>query len=472
MKRSRVAGIAAPPRGRKSDGGFTIIEVVIAAFLLALASIAVFGIVQAATRNTYRAEQSQVVVNRLQHEIEWIKQLPYHEVALSALPAASADPDDPGSRVSGSTFAVDREGTTHQPLVISSAGFDPGPETFTSGDVSYSIYRYVVWQDDPSCPASKCPGVQDLKRAIVVIKPDDTAAGGARAYQELQAQIADPNATPVNNPGPGGSGDADSWMFFLTDTSCDHSSRDSVAADHLTHNTFGMCSAEMQTGATAGAPDLMIPQASPIDPEFPELFDLATDVEPTADADTDNGLQMRAPTSNGCPTNISSTASLNALGADPYQRIHKWLAPEIPDGFHVRLDGRGTLNLWTQTINGAVHPGKLCVYLYTQQIVLGLPINGPITNLDQVGNPPYFTYSQGQWPQSSDPDGPEHGWQEIHVPLHFPQVDLTPDVRLGLAILVERGGTLPGAGLQFMYDQPSFESRLELETDSLVPVFN
>ena len=48
---------------------------------------------------------------------------------------------------------------------------------------------------------------------------------------------------------------------------------------------------------------------------------------------------------------------------------------------------------------------------------------------------------------------------------------LLPGERLGLAISVEKGGTNPGDGLEFMYDHPSFDSRLQIKTSSVLPDF-
>ena len=62
---------------------------------------------------------------------------------------------------------------------------------------------------------------------IVAIRLDETAAGGARPYQELHEDFADPDAQPAENPGPTGDDpDADyPWSFWLTDTTCNNSSR-------------------------------------------------------------------------------------------------------------------------------------------------------------------------------------------------------------------------------------------------------
>lgn len=35
--------------------------------------------------------------------------------------------------------------------------------------------------------------------------------------------------------------------------------------------------------------------------------------------------------------------------------------------------------------------------------------------------------------------------------------------------MVKRGGTEPGQGLEFMYDHVDFESRLQLETETVIP---
>ncbi len=100
------------------QGGFTLIEVVIAIFLLMLGSLTILSLVDASTRNNYRVEQSQVVVNQLEGELERIKQLPFSEVALTSAPAHSADPDDPAWRASGGQFALERNGTDLRPLVV------------------------------------------------------------------------------------------------------------------------------------------------------------------------------------------------------------------------------------------------------------------------------------------------------------------------------------------------------------------
>jgi hypothetical protein len=507
----------------------TIAEVMVAALILVAGSLAVLNLMTASAHNSYRDEQSQVVSNRLQSEMEQITQLPYDQIALTGVPSDSNDTTSPAWRIQGTNYAINQDGSNPRALVYNGSSLVGGgslsggvvsatPTTFASGDVHGTIYRYVVWENDSSCPDVTCPGSQDLKRVIVAIRLDGGPVGGAvRHYQELQTQLSNPATSPVNdpNPGPACTGGADCqpdgtctgtnctgggtsgpctgglgchtdgtctgtctyndkpWMYWLTDTTCDQSSRQPITADHLVHNTDGVCGTGLKNssncgalGCTPGAPDLTTTSAPPLTGETP-LFDYATDVEPSQNADQDKGLQMPPPSTNGCLsslfqplTNIVTGALQNDGDATRMQTIHKWLSPPMGTGFNVALSGIGALNLWTQSINGASYSGKICVWLFERHLnVLGVPVDTPAVNLDG-GNVTYFTYAQNPWPT---------GWTEIHIPLHFSlSLNLGPNSRLGVAIQVEKAGT-SGGGMQFLYDEPSFDSRLQVNTSSALP---
>jgi Tfp pilus assembly protein PilV len=473
-------------RRARAEDGMTIAEVMIAMLVLAAGSLAVLNLISSAAHSSFRNEQSQVVSNRLQQEMESIEQLPYSQIALTGLPADSTDPNSPASRVSGGNYAIAQNGTNFHALVYNGSGLyptgtvsggtvNPTPTPFTSGDVSGTVYRYVVWDNDSTCSDTDCPGSQDLKRVIVAIDLDTGPAGGARHYQELQTQVTDPAVKPPDPGAPpcqsGCTDTAKSWSFWLTDTTCNNSTRQDITADHLVHNTNGICGAGLKnstncttvllsTTCAPGAPDLMVTNAPPLLTENP-LFDYATDIEPAQNPDQDKGLQMPPPSSNGCLSSLFQplTNVSGALVGDPdstrMQTIHKWLSPPMGTGFNVTLNGKGTLNLWTQSINGASYNGKICVWLFERHLnVLGVPVDTPAVNLD-LGNLTYFTYSQNPWPT---------GWTELHIPMNFNlSVNLGPSSQLGLALQVEKQGTT-GGGMQFMYDEPSFDSRLEVKT--------
>jgi hypothetical protein len=470
----------------RRDDGLTVVEVMVAAMIMIVGGLAVLQLVDAAAHNNYRGEQSQVASNRLQEEIELVKRLPYKQIALTGLPTDTSDPTDPRWRTQGTNFAVTKQGGSPQPLVyngsalygggsVSEGVLDPTPIPFASGDVSGNIYRFVVWENDETCAESQCPGQQDLKRVIVALRLNTNPAGGARPYQEIQSQIVDPQAEPVDNSTPlpdiDGDGEPDPlpdpnekpWLTFLTDTPCNHTNRQPITGDHLTHNTRGACSAGLQTGNSPGAPDLMFTETPPLDPESP-IHDYATDVEPSLNPDQDKGLQLLPQSSAGCPSDALGALGLPDLEADRFQQIHRWLLPPIPTGYDVELDGDGTFSLWSQTVNGVPYGGRICIWLFKRQVnVLGQTTDTAFANLDQGGTG-YFTYSRSPWPTT---------WTELTIPLNFPtDTNLLAGDSLGLAIAIDPSGTGDGTqGLQFMYDEPSFDTRLELKTPSALPSF-
>jgi hypothetical protein len=460
----------------RREEGMTIVEVMVAGLILVIGSLGLLGLVDTASRSTYRAEQSQVVSDRLQQEMEQIKGLPYEEIALTGLPTDTSNTKLPNWRVVGTSFATGQDGSQVQPMVfnggtlyaggtISEGAVSAAPETFESGDVRGTIYRTITWEDDPSCPAAQCPGSQDLKRVVVSLLLDTNATGGQRAYQELQAQIADPESEPVDNENPvEGEEDATPWTFWFTDTNCNNAIRQPISTDHLTHNTRGVCGTGVTDGNNPGAPDLLYTRAADFNPEAP-IFDYATDVEPTQNPEADRGLQLVRGTSSGCSSSaLEIMAGPDTPEADRFQKIHKWVSPPVPGGYNVTLNGEGTLSLWSQTVNEAVHSGKICVWLFVRRVnAQSQLVDTPAVNqaAPLIGQT-YFTAEKTQWPTS---------WTEIQVPLDFTlSTTLSPGNRLGVAIAVDQAGT-GGGGLQFMYDEPSFDTRLEVKSESVLPTF-
>ena len=105
----RRLGNSGPGRLRRPlarDDGFTIVEVLVAALIVVISGLAVLAAVDAASRNTFRAQQNQVLNDRLQSEMGKIKQLQYTQIALTSAPAHSTDPASPSYRVSGTQFNI------------------------------------------------------------------------------------------------------------------------------------------------------------------------------------------------------------------------------------------------------------------------------------------------------------------------------------------------------------------------------
>jgi prepilin-type N-terminal cleavage/methylation domain-containing protein len=483
---------------RRQDG-VSMAEVMVAMLILAIGSLAVLNLITASANSSYRNQQTQVVSDRLQQEMERITALPYAKIALTGLPAGSADTSSPASRVQGVNYAVNRNGTGAAPLVYNGSALynggsicdanndcgvvDPTPTPFTTGDVSGTIYRYVVWQNDTTCPDASCPGSQDFKRVIVAVALNTTAPGGVRPYQEIQTQVTDPNSVPPQNTCTGsscatGGTVGTPWTFWLTDTPCDYTDRQPLTGDHLVHSTDGVCGNAAGspptfnkkdasncttnilnvTSCPPGAPDLMVTNPPTLSTETP-LYDYSTDIQSNSPS-TDKGLLMPKPSSNGCLSSLFQplTNVSGALIGDPdtsrMQQIHKWVTPLIGTGFNVTLSGTGELDLWTQSINAASYPGKICFWIFERHLNnLNVPVDTPVTTNSLT----YFTYSAATWPT---------GWTELHIPLSFgANVTLGPTSRLGFALQVERAGT-SGGGLNFLYDEPSFDSRLQVNTST------
>jgi len=460
----------------RREDGLTVVEVVIAGLILVVGSLGVLGIVDAATRNTFRAEQSQVVANVLQREMEQLRRVSYQELALTSLPPASSDPSDPNSRIAGSFFYTGRDGTGLKPLVynggsgngetIEGGTVDPGPTAFEVGNVRGTVYRYVVWD---TCPSSLCQDSRHLKRAVVAVSLDRTAPGGTRRYQEIQGQLVNPEAEPSTFPStePGGSEDVP-WTLSLTDTPCNQSARQeppSEGGDHPTHNTRGDCEDGLQEGSVPGAPDLLWPEAPEEEPDY--SYDLSTDVEPEEGGD--EGLQIEPSAECGSEA-ATELATGVATEPDPhpeaFKQVHRWLSEPIPEhegAQNLLLTGEGTLDLWTQTLGGGVYEGRVCAWLFVRSHSEGVTTDTLAFNL----GPPlslHFSHFAQPWPSS--------GWTEISLPLNFGYAGeggalaLPPGSRFGLALSV--GAETPSA-LQLRYDSPSFDGRIQLKTTGALP---
>jgi hypothetical protein len=460
----------------RGEEGLTIVEVVVAGLILVAGALGVLGIIDSATRNTFRAEQSQVVSNVLQGEVERLREIPYSKLALTALPLDSGDPEDPNSRVASTSFYyTGRDETGLKPIVYNGAAngketieggtVDPGPDPFQVGDVTGDVYRYVVWD---TCPSALCQDKRHLKRVIVAVRLDDTASGGfERRYQEVQGQVVDPEAEPSTFPNqePGGS-DTIPWTLFLTDTPCFESERQphpESEGSHSTHNTRGDCTGGLVEENSPGAPDLLWPEAP--EGEVDYKYDYSIEIEPQPAED--EGLQILPGSKCASMTPFAiGVASAPDVDSDVFRKVHRWLSPPIPESESpddVLLTGEGTLSLWTRTINEAVHAGRVCAWLFVRKygeatVTDALAVNlGPPLSL-------HFSKAESSWPSS--------GWTEVSIPLSFGYageggaLPLEPGSRLGLAISVDESTP---TGLQFLYDEPSFDSRLEVQTVGAEP---
>lgn len=518
-------------RARREDG-FTIVEAMVASLLLIIGVLGTLQLFDTGTRNTYRAEESQVINDRLQAELEAVRQLPFDQVALTSTPAHVPNANDPRSRISGTKYLVDRGGTvaSGSQLVVNGgtsptgegvAGgvVEPGPTPFTAGDVKGEIFRFVTWADDPNCGAC---GQGAMKRVVVAARIDEAAISHERTFQEVQTDVVDYDATPDDNQIPPDDDSNDtSAQFWLTDTTCDSSARVPTTSDHNAHNTRGLCSDGAKTGNTRGAPDLMFTKAPSLeDSPGTELYDYALDSN-YSPVGRDAGLLMERSSAGSCllqpalnlgdlrrildglggalnlgssPSPLAGVLDLTDGLTNKHHRMHTWVTPPIGNPNGAVLTGRGTLELFTRSVGGASHAGEICAWMFVRQQVtvprclvsllgvcvpvgdITLDVDIPLLNVGLLANGECrtgiganltnFQFARNPWPTD---------WEKISMPMCFTAVNgsgvpvetlLPKNSRLGLTLLVKSGG--PANSLEFMYDRVGFESRLEVQTKSLL----
>src|SRR5205823_2332401 len=131
------------------------------------------------------------------------------------------------------------------PAAGQAAAVQPGPQAFTVGlsqtPITGRIYRYVSWRDEV-CPFSLCDGTQNTKRLTVAVVADPTGGSTQRAPVWVSTVVVDPDAAPPGTQAPpgGGPGAGDpvtAQTFYLYDTPCGQSQRQTQTGSHPTRDT-------------------------------------------------------------------------------------------------------------------------------------------------------------------------------------------------------------------------------------------
>ncbi|HEU4462937.1 MAG TPA: type II secretion system protein [Solirubrobacterales bacterium] len=503
---------------RDEEDGLTLIEVLVASIILALAAMATFGVLAATTRNAQRAQATQVALDKAQEEMEKLLTLSYDELALTEAPRDSTKPLNPGYRVNETkaTFALQRDPLGHyvesvfnggdvwgsNEKVIEGGVVDPGPIAFQEGNVSGELYRYIVWRNDPECPQSEvgaedfCPGDQDYKQVIVAAKLDAPSNQAAeRNYVEVQSAVSNPKATAQRSTregevGEGGTGEETeeekeqrekeeeendetggqgtgkaitAQQFFLSDTPCSpegDTAREEISGDHLLHNTLGTCASGLRNGQTKnGAPDALVlgppPDPDPADEFNPLLYDYSSDSYLEPTPDTDKGVQILHDDSAGC--NYVPKSSVH-----PEAKVHRWVTDPMPREF--KMSGTVTLEFYSRTLNEASYPGTVCAFLFVRSeegAGEATKATDELLENSEVPGRLYWTYSSqgtGSWPRTE--------WTKLRLKMNIagtmPRAILK-DQRLGVALSVDAGAT-PADAIPVMYDHPNYPTRLEVDT--------
>jgi Tfp pilus assembly protein PilV len=198
------------------EEGFTIVESLVAALVLALGSLAVALTFVSAIHNVQRSRESQFGISIAQREMEWVRAHDFADIALTTTPAAPTDPGDeldPLDRVlpGQAAFSVNRREAQANTSTFKNAmplvddiptGFDNTKEVrYLEGDdegtqVQATVYRFVM------CEEEVLPTNCDSKRIVIDVVPKVNAIerGRRRNYFELQSTIVNPALTEEVTP--------------------------------------------------------------------------------------------------------------------------------------------------------------------------------------------------------------------------------------------------------------------------------
>lgn len=179
---------------RDDAGGFTIIEVLIAAVVLVLGSLAVFLSFAASIHNVQRSREAQIGISVAQREMERVRVIPFDSVALSAMPAVSTETANPRFRlkVTGATTEFNLKRTTGEewrPVLMTGLVTPESTGVVATDGTQVTVDRFVTCEE-PGKTNTTCKA----KRIVIDIIPvaKGNLANYKHSYYELQSTLVDP----------------------------------------------------------------------------------------------------------------------------------------------------------------------------------------------------------------------------------------------------------------------------------------
>ncbi|MEA2219611.1 MAG: hypothetical protein QOJ35_2237 [Solirubrobacteraceae bacterium] len=160
-------------RLRHADGGYTIIEVMVAAFMLVAGVLGMLIMIEGSLRSTSRTTAREQATNLARDLVERSRQIPYASTTTGAAPAALAAvlPETPS--VTGSTFVVRRRNVDYA-VTVSACSIDDPSDGAGVGDTTFCNAP-----SGSSGPANPAVGSGLAIGANVLGLPVTLAAGGS-----------------------------------------------------------------------------------------------------------------------------------------------------------------------------------------------------------------------------------------------------------------------------------------------------
>ncbi len=182
-------GVRAP----EDEGGFTIIEIVVALALVAVVSVGFMASVSLGFRTIAVARQRTTASELASGRLEHLRNIPYEYVALSTAPVHDADDEHPDYWVSADGTSYDVTGTgMWETLIVDTINGDvlQVEDPIQVGSTVMEIYQYATWVDDPAIA-----GIQDYRRVTVVVVYKAPAANGVNKIVRSASLFTDGTVT-------------------------------------------------------------------------------------------------------------------------------------------------------------------------------------------------------------------------------------------------------------------------------------
>lgn len=222
----------------REESGFGVVEVLVAAVVLAVGILATVGALDGASKASYGAQRHEQAISLAQREIERIAAYPFARVELDAAPTATSDadpnnPTDPRAYVvAGGNYLIKRnynnsaagappDNADREPFVVDpdadpvadgysipavSLNVPVGAVSATGIQAEATVWRFVTRRKEgcrlTSLPlVDLCPGAQGARRVVVAVAFEPV--GGEAASPKpiyLTSLVGDPTVAPLDLP--------------------------------------------------------------------------------------------------------------------------------------------------------------------------------------------------------------------------------------------------------------------------------
>lgn len=159
-------------RAGSAEGGASLVEVMVATFIFAIAVLGVVGTMGSSLSLVGNSRQRSAAVAVAQERLERVHTIPYERVALycgclgAAQPTYSSDATNPDHSLTTDSSKFVADASHSEPVIFdaTNGALKHVDDPVTVGHTEFNIYQYVTWYDDPNIA-----GTQDYKRVVAVV---------------------------------------------------------------------------------------------------------------------------------------------------------------------------------------------------------------------------------------------------------------------------------------------------------------